>query len=169
MNIAVVYKSRYGAAKRYAQWIAEDLKCPIYNLSEVKPGQLDNCGAVVYGGGVYAGSVSGLKDAFSLFNKDLVVFAVGMAKPTEASAAAFKDKLIPAEVKDRTALFQLRGGYDLGKMSFFHKLVMMLVRGVMKKGESSPGEREKFKNKIVDFIDRSSLKPLVDYIKKTYK
>ena len=36
MNVAVVYKSKAGSTKRYAQWIAEETGADIFELGEFK-------------------------------------------------------------------------------------------------------------------------------------
>ena len=36
-NIVVIYESKYGATKQYAQWIADDLECDLVSASETNP------------------------------------------------------------------------------------------------------------------------------------
>ena len=57
VNIAVVYKSRYGTTKQYAEWIAKALDAILLEASVVKPSQLASFDIVVYGGGLYAGRI----------------------------------------------------------------------------------------------------------------
>ena len=55
-KIAVIYKSKYGSTKQYAEWIAQALDAPLFEASSVNPAQLAEYDVVVYGGGLYAGS-----------------------------------------------------------------------------------------------------------------
>ena len=55
----VVYGSHYGATKTYAEYIAQKLSCPCLAAESLKKGTLANCDTVVFGGGVYAGSIAG--------------------------------------------------------------------------------------------------------------
>ena len=54
MNAIVVYKSKYGCTKTYAQWIAEELSCDICEQSEIKIDELKKYDIIIYGGGLYA-------------------------------------------------------------------------------------------------------------------
>ena len=40
-NIAVVYCSRYGSTKQYAQWLAEDLGADLYDVRRVYKEKLE--------------------------------------------------------------------------------------------------------------------------------
>ena len=35
MSTIVVYRSKYGATKKYAEWIAEELKCDIFDMKNI--------------------------------------------------------------------------------------------------------------------------------------
>jgi len=39
-KISVIYKSKHGTTKRYAQWIAEELEAQFFEASNIKPSQL---------------------------------------------------------------------------------------------------------------------------------
>ena len=60
MNLLVAYESKYGFTKTYAQWLAGDLGATLLHAKEVTPGMLQACDGFVYGGGLYAGGVSGI-------------------------------------------------------------------------------------------------------------
>ena len=56
----VLYRSRTGFSKCYAEWIAEDLACECRSIKGVKLDDLKDFGLVIYGAGVYAGMIAGL-------------------------------------------------------------------------------------------------------------
>lgn len=58
-KIAVVYKSKYGSSKKYAEWIADELKAELFEHSKIKKDDLLKYDTIIYGGGLYAGSISG--------------------------------------------------------------------------------------------------------------
>ena len=60
-RIIVVYKSMYGSTKTYAAWIAEALDALLVRTNEISSGNLGNYDVVVYGGGLYAGVIAGVK------------------------------------------------------------------------------------------------------------
>ena len=59
-RIAVIFSSKYGATKKYATWISEELGADLFNKKRADPSQIKSYDLVVYGGGLYAGGISGL-------------------------------------------------------------------------------------------------------------
>ena len=60
MKTVVLFQSKYGATKKYAQWIAEELSCDIFERKNINANALEAYDTIVYGGGLYAGGVSGI-------------------------------------------------------------------------------------------------------------
>ena len=61
MRAIVLYKSKYGASRRYAQMLAAELDCEARDVSA--RGEIaEHCGWAIFVGGVYAGTVAGLKE-----------------------------------------------------------------------------------------------------------
>ncbi len=79
----VIYKSKYGSTKQYAQWIAEALDADLFDVAKVR--DLGQYQTIVYGGGLYASGIIGsdflVKNYELLKEKRIVVFTVGLAKP----------------------------------------------------------------------------------------
>jgi hypothetical protein len=163
MKAAVIYKSKYGSTKKYAEWIAEELNCPLFEFSKVNNGELGKYDTIIYGGGLYAGSISGVKDIAKNYSGRLVVFAVGLTPPGEIDLSeAVKRNGIP-----NAKLFQFRGGYIFDKLSPVHKLVMRVVRKAMtSKAGISAEERTKLYGNVVDYTDRTVIAPLIQYVKE---
>ena len=111
-NIAVIYKSKYGTTKQYAEWIAEALNATLLEASAVKPAQLAEFEIVVYGGGLYAGGVDGVKLVTKNPCKQLIVFTVGLADPKTTDYTAILNKNFTAEQLSKTKVFHLRGGIN---------------------------------------------------------
>lgn len=72
MKAVVVYSSKTGFTKKYAQWIAEDLSLEAYeleesdNLKEV----LSGVDTLIFGGGLYAIGINGLKNCSMKIRKN---------------------------------------------------------------------------------------------------
>ena len=60
MKTIIIYKSRTGFTKRYAQWIAEELTCEIADYSDISKVDLDNFDLIIYGSRVHAGKIDSL-------------------------------------------------------------------------------------------------------------
>ena len=48
-NIVVVYESRYGSTKKYAQWIAKDLGCTLIETKDATVEKLQTFDTIIYG------------------------------------------------------------------------------------------------------------------------
>lgn len=74
------------------------------------------------------------------------------------------------EMKDNIKVFHLRGGIDYTKLNLMHKTMMsMLVKIVKKKDREELNAEQKEMidtyGQVVDFTDKQSLQPIIEYIK----
>ena len=75
MKNLVVFKSSTGFTKRYAEWIAEELKCESKSIKEVSKQELDNVDLVIYGGWIMGNMITGLDKIRKSYKGKLVIFA----------------------------------------------------------------------------------------------
>ena len=113
----VLYGSKYGSTKQYAEWIAEELNADLLDVNDANLQNIKNYDTIIYGGAVYAGGITGInfivKNYDQLKNAKLVIFTCGIADP---SIDINKENLIknvlkkfPKASADEFALFHLRG------------------------------------------------------------
>jgi len=169
-KIAVVYKSKYGATKKYAGWIAKELDAELLEAGKTDPAGLGAYDGIVYGGGLYAGGIAGLKPFTKKTFKNLAVFTVGLADPAETDYSeqirmAFGPEL-PAGVK----VFHLRGDMDYGKLSPLHRVMMSVMKSsIAKRPESERNAEDKLFLETyggkMDFVDKESIVPLVEHMR----
>jgi len=168
-KIAVIYKSKYGTTKRYAEWIAEALNGTLMEASAVKPESLAAYDAVVYGGWLFAGNISGVKLVTQNPCKNLVVFSVGLADPALMDFSAVVQKCIPADRSATTKVFHLRGGVDYTRLGFIQKSMLSMVKNSVEKkpeAERSPEDSAILETygKQADFTSKEAVEPLVAYV-----
>ena len=169
-KIAVVYKSKYGKTKRYAEWIAGALNASFFESKNVKPHQLNDYEVVVYGGGLYAGKIDGVGLVTKNSCKSLVLFTVGVADPNDTDYTQVLEKNLTPEQLSKTRVFHLRGGIDYSKLSLVHKAMMAVMKKMIEK--TPPDERNsddigilETYGKNVDFSDKETIEPLVAYVR----
>ncbi len=178
----VIYKSRYGFTKKYADWIAQSLDAEIMEAGKIKASDLQNYDVIIYGGGLYAGGVNGvslIKDSFqSIADKSLYLFTVGAADVSNAknisSIRNSLSKVLTPEMKRKINIYHFRGGIDYPRLSYAHRIMMgMMVKGIKKKPEAELSNEEKNMlgtyGQVVDFTDISSIQDMVDSIKAGLK
>ena len=91
MSGIILYKSRYGATKQYADWIAEKTGFSCIKTDDADMKRVSGCDVIILGGGIYASGIAGLsflkKNIGKLKEKKIIVFCCG-ASPYEESAFA---------------------------------------------------------------------------------
>lgn len=178
MKIAVIYKSKYGSTKKYAQWIAQELACDLYERRFVKPATLKGYDVIIYGGGLYAGGLSGArlitKNFSAISNKKLVLFTCGIADPKDLQnvQGIIKglSRMITQEMQEKMKIFHLRGAIDYSKLGFIHKLMMAMFNKMVKSKDPASLRAEDKEmldiyGKAVDFTDKTSITPLIEYVR----
>lgn len=176
-KILVIFESKYGSTKRYAQWIADALSCTLLERKAVRPSDLEQVDTIIYGGGLYAGGVSGItlltKNWNLISDKKVILFTCGIADPDQPENTTHireaLSKALPPEIMTKIHLFHLRGGIDYSKLNFIHKSMMgMLRKALLKKEESDRSYEDNLLletyGKAIDFTNHESIQPLVDYV-----
>lgn len=170
----ILYQSKYGATKKYVDWLTERTEFDCIETKNIKVTQLQNYGVIILGGGVYASGIAGLhflkKNISSLSNKKIAVFAVG-ASPYDEKAIMqikqmhFKDTLV------NIPLFYCRGTWDEEKMTFGDRtLCRMLQKAVAKQ---NPNEYDPWQKALMcavgkkcDWTDKAYLDPILKFIEE---
>jgi menaquinone-dependent protoporphyrinogen IX oxidase len=175
MKGIILYKSKYGATKQYAEWIAERTGFPCVRTEDADIRTVSEYDTVILGGGVYASGIAGLsflkKNIGQLKGKKILVFCCG-ASPYEQEAF---EAAVRHNMKDELAgipCFYCRGAWDMEKMTVMDRgLCRMLQKAVAKK---DPEALEVWEKALLeagterhDWTDRSYLAPILEEIRKT--
>lgn len=171
---AVVYATKNGSTKRYAEWIARDCGAKLIALEEAVIDELTEYDTLVYGGAVYAGNIMGIsfiKDNRDLLkNVRLVVYAVGLTQPgDEVAFAQVIDRNFTEEERKGIRFFHFPGELDYKKMNFAQKSIMrVLKRSIQKKPENARSQMEAHildtYGGRVDFTNYAYVKELVKFV-----
>ena len=168
-SIAVIYKSKYGSTKQYAEWIADELNASLFEAANIKPAQLLNYDVVIYGGGLYASGINGVKLVTKNPCKLLAVFTVGAADPKTTDYTNILKKNFSPELLSKTKIFHLQGGIDYKKLEFNHKIMMAIAKKfrVDNKPQKQHSDEDRIfletYGKSFDFTEKSTIKPLIDF------
>ena len=155
-KIAVIYKSKYGATKRYAGWIALKLDADLYEVSDIVKKDLKAYDTIIYGGPLYIGKIKGIKFITNNYEyikeKNVCVFMVGMR-----------------EFNDEIKIFYFRGKMNYQELSLKDKILMTGLRvSISNKKQSDISDDEKMIleviNKPIDYIDKKSIDILLNNV-----
>jgi menaquinone-dependent protoporphyrinogen IX oxidase len=170
-RIAVIYQSKYGSTRQYAQWIARDLGAELLERSAVSPADLRKYDVVVYGGGLYAGGIAGVDLVAKHPCPALVIFTVGLANPEVTDYSDILNRNFSPEQRETLKVFHLRGAMDYGRLGPIHRgmMAMMKKMSVDSKAPEDRTDEDRLMletyGKSVNFIDEASIAPLVEYVK----
>ena len=172
MKGIILYTSKYGATKRYAEWLAEKTGFDCVETKKAKIEDVKQYDTILLGGGIYASGIAGLsflkKNITQLREKKVIVFCDG-ASPYEERAF---QQIVAHNLKDSLAglpCFYCRGAWDPDAMSLADKtLCRMLQKAVAKK---KPEDCEIWEKALLeagdqkhDWTDRSYLAPILEAI-----
>ena len=168
----VIYHSKYGATKKYVNWLIEETNFDYIETSNAKIKDIEKYNIIILCGGIYASSIVGLsflrKNYNVLKHKKLVIFCVG-ASPFEEKA--FNEIKLHNLKKDLINIptFYGRGAWDEKNMTFKDRILCKLLEKVISKKD--PNTYEPWMKALMsavgekcDWTDRKYLKPLLEYI-----
>ena len=172
MKGIILYTSKYGSTKRYAEWLAEETGFDCVETKKAKIEDVKQYDTILLGGGIYASGIAGLsflkKNMAQLREKKVIVFCDG-ASPYEERAF---QQIVAHNLKDSLAglpCFYCRGAWDPDAMSLADRtLCRMLQKAVAKK---KPEDCEIWEKALLeagdqkhDWTDRSYLAPILEAI-----
>lgn len=175
-RIAVVYTSKYGTTRQYAQWIAEETGADLYEQDGCSVKDLADYDILVFGGAIHAGGILGIrwlqKNFKHLADKKIVTFAVGLNVNDQAIQQECREINFVKKIAELPCYF-LRGGYDPSKASGMDKKLMGVVRKMIAgKNPALMTESERELLEAIetgaDYTDHQSIKELVDAIQKLH-
>lgn len=169
MNSIILYGSRYGCSKSYAENLMEmtGISCEdVENFTEYTKYQ-----RYIYIGSLYIGKVRGLKKFLKNYSKDkeLILAVVGLGNPEDEEILKIREEQlargIDTDLLYNISIYHLKGAMDYSRMSFIHRILM---KGLCSQIKKTPfEERTEMEQSIldsynskIDTMDYSDLEPI---------
>ena len=165
MSTIVIYKTKYGATKKYAEWIAEELGCDMVDAKDIKIDDILKYDTIIYGGGLYAEIINGVhmltKNMDKLKDKKIAVFTTGL---TPTDCRDYYDKMVIEKnfklgVPENVKLFNYVGKMLVSELSLVHRTALKTLKKLMQ-GKENPTDMEKLLIELCDadgdFCDREA-------------
>ena len=121
MSGIILYKSKYGATKKYAEWIAERTGFECIKTDDADIRKVQKYDVIILGGGIYASGIAGIsflkKNISKLKDKKIIVF-FSCASPYEKEGY---DTVVNYNLKGELKgipCFYTRGTFDMKEMTF---------------------------------------------------
>ena len=170
MKGIILYTSKYGATKRYAEWIATETGYDCIETKKAKIDEVKQYDTIILGGGIYASGIAGLsflkKNIGRLKGKKIIVFCCG-ASPYEKSAF---DAVVQHNFKGELSgipCFYCRGAFDLSEMTFRDRMLCKMLRKAISR--KNPDEYETWEKALMsvgdnekgNWIDKAYIEPVI--------
>ncbi len=171
MKRMILYGSKYGSSRNYAEKLSEQTNIPAFSFEQAP--SFKNIDTFIYIGSLYVGGVLGLSKFIRKIKDDqhLILVTVGLADPTiEENATNIKNKLrqlLGSQLFDRSKIFHLRGAINYQQLSFIDRMLMkLLYKSISRKSFDNLTSEDKALvetyNKKVNFIDYDALKVIIE-------
>lgn len=173
MKIVVIYQSKTGFTKKYAEWIAKTLSADIFEAEKVNIPMLETYDTIIYGGSLHIVGIIGVKiitenmDRFK--NKRLVVFATGASPLRKDVITEVQAKNFNIIQQKKIKFFYLRGGFNYSKLNFLDKFLMTLLKWKIKSKNKTNLTADEIGmlavyDNPVDFTRKENIDPLIKYV-----
>lgn len=164
MTALIVYDSKYGATRQYAEWLSTELKSPSMKSKEVTPAMIEKADLLLLGTPVYYGKFRLAKwlkkNELELLLKKMIFFVVGGTSDTEEIERNKSVKVsVPNSLLLQSEIYFLKGRLIHSQLSFADRL-MMKMAGIRLK---DPGKK-KAMNTDLDGVSPEELRPVVNAI-----
>lgn len=174
----VIYTTKRGSTKQYAEWIAEDLGCRALPLSDAKGMDLHGYSCIIYGGWIRGSGIVDF-DKFAKMLDDelmrrLIVYGVGFADETVDNYAqvwGYSIGKIDPKNEHRVLMYILGGRYDPASVTGLDRFLMKTMRAVLLSGSTADAKSaaNMMKDRIdngCDLVKRDNITSLVRDAKK---
>jgi len=168
----ILYQSKYGATKKYAQWLQEatGFECVETKKADVK--KVQEYDIIILGGGVYASGILGLsflkKNIQHLSGKRIATFCVGASPYDEKAMKENREHNFKDALKD-IPCFYCRGAWDENAMSFTDRNLCKLLKKAVAKQD--PSTYEPWQRALMeavgtkcDWTNREYIEPIVEWV-----
>lgn len=163
-NTLILYASKYGATKRYAQLLQQELSGTCMKIAQASAGQLGQYDTIIFGGSLYVGKMQGIKLFQELYphmkGKRVVVFAVGaMRANSEAEATIQKSNFTPEMAN--VPLIYCRGNWNEAVLSKKDKVLVWMMRKIAKNDPQMQATVEQDLGQTQDWVSKKAIAPII--------
>lgn len=166
MKAIVIYHSRTGFTRRYAEWIAEAAGCQAVSYEKRGEIKLDAYDAILFGSWVHAGKIRRLdwlkRQLPGLKGRRVIVFAVGaMPMGDGQDAGKMFEQNFSEEERAQVRCFYLQGGLNYERMGTMDRMMMAMFRKMLARQPESAQMANQIA-KSYDCASRDAIRPLLE-------
>lgn len=171
MKTAVIYNSKTGFTKRYAEWISKAVDADCFELKIAKKQDFEEYDAIVFGGFACAGTISQISwfksNLEKWAGKTLVAFSTGGCPAGAPEIDKFLNNNFNEAERKKVHVFYCPGGFNYEKMSMGSKLLMKMFQkkvGAKKNKTEADKEMLKMISHSYDISDKGYIEPIIEVL-----
>ena len=174
MKTLIIYTSKTGFTKKYAEWLAERMSADLLDLKEARKKKdefFEPYDAIVYGGWAMAGNLVKskwfLEKAPAWKKKRLAMFCVGGSPNDNPDVETSLQKMLTDEQRKYIKAFYCQGGFNYEKMNAPSRLAMKMFVGALKNKKDATEDEKTMAKMISSSYDISDIKyivPIAEYL-----
>ena len=157
---AIVYTSKSGFTRQYAQILGKELRLPVYSLEDAIYG-LRQYSPILYLGWIHASNIQGFRKAAKRF-VICAVCGVGLCD----TGTLLNEVRKATSIAEELPLFTLQGGFDRSKLKGMDKmLIYMLTKGLSSKQQRTEQEDRMLQLLQTDgcYVSKENLRAVLDW------
>jgi menaquinone-dependent protoporphyrinogen IX oxidase len=164
----VIYKTKYGSSKQYAEWISEELVFDLVDVDHFNAELLDEYQMIIIGGYIHAEKF-GLHDWIEthqkqLAGKSLYFFSVSGMAPLNKKLFEIYQAAVPEALRKQAQYFAFHGRMKYKDLDRIDKMTMNM--GILMSRSTEQKERL---HKGYDHVKKKAIFGLVNAVKKQIK
>ena len=171
MRTIILYYSKTGNTKKYAEDIANALQCEAMPIKKFKKKMIADYDTIVFGSRVRGGSIDKVDSLLAMYedmrDKNVILFSVGMSFPSKEG----REELIKSNLLDlyHVRYYQLRGSFDFNKLGFLDKFIMNNSLRMMARSpehSATASMLSTVKERPIEYYDREGVDKIISIVRK---
>lgn len=163
-KILILYKSKYGSTKQYAERLKKALNCDLVEVSDLEKSDYLNYDVLIFAGSIRIGKINIIKNLqrqyLKIKDKQVIILCVGGAPHDEKNIATVKHLNLKNDL-ETLPFFYAQGIVNVDAMKFIDRTICKIGRKIS--GKQAPKNNALSNSR--KHIDENNLHPLIKYIK----
>lgn len=163
MKTLIIFASKYGSTKQYAEWLSKETGYDAVNVKELNIKRLQDYDRLIIGSSVHVGRLdisNWIKRHWDVLSqKIMILFSVNGTPPEQKEELQkILEFSLPKHMLNKIHYFPLQGRLIFAELSFWHKILLKL----MKKMDKHPDNNLVLED--FDNVKKENLENLREYI-----
>ena len=165
IKVLIVYQSKYGSTKQYAEWIRKESNGDLINIEDEDNPDFAGYDIIIIGSSIRVGNIviaPIVKDRWSVMkDKKVILFTTSGTPPRHPKIQSIYEKSLPEAIRKEIKYFPLPGRISSESLTLWDK-VLMVIGKIMERDETL----KKDMGKDFDGVKRENLLPLFGYLEE---